>query len=110
MNEGLGMSKETKMKAFQNEGQKEPGPETTKDSKMTYYRRRRVANQEPGQETSKYSKTTYVGRMQVNFLKYSPQGNKKIFSGSTLELVINKLENLVIFGNSLEWGTHVTTL
>ena len=38
------------------------------------------------------------------------QGNTKIFSWSTLELVINKLENLVIFRNSLEEGTHVTTL
>ena len=38
------------------------------------------------------------------------QGNTKIFSLSTLELVINKLENLVIFWNSQEGGTHVTTL
>ena len=48
-----------------------------------------------------------VGRMQGNFLEYSPQGNEKIFSWSTLELVINKLENLVIFRNSLE-GRHVS--
>ena len=48
--------------------------------------------------------------MQGNLLEYSSQGNKKIFSWSTLELVINKLENLVIFRNSLEGGTHVTTL
>ena len=51
-----------------------------------------------------------VGRMQDYILEYSPQGNKKIFSWSTLELVINKLENLVIFRNSLEGGTHVTSL
>ena len=49
-----------------------------------------------------------VARIQGNFLEYSPQSNKKIFSWSTLELVINKLENLVIFMNSLEGGTHVT--
>ena len=29
---------------------------------------------------------------------------------SSLDLVINKLENFVIFRNSLEGGTHVTTL
>ena len=51
-----------------------------------------------------------VGRMQGNILNYSLQDNKKIFSWSTIELVINKLENLVIFRNSLEEGTHVTTL
>ena len=43
-------------------------------------------------------------------LEYFSKGNKKIFSLSTLELVVNKLENLVIFRNSLEGGTHVTTL
>ena len=48
-----------------------------------------------------------VGRMQYNLLKYSPQDNKKIFSWGTLELVINKLENLVIFRNSLE-GAHMS--
>ena len=37
-------------------------------------------------------------------LEYFSQGNKKIFSLSTLELVVNKLENLVIFRNSLEGG------
>ena len=46
-----------------------------------------------------------VTRMQGNLLEYSPQSNKKIFSWSTLELVINKLENLIIFRNSLEGGT-----
>ena len=51
-----------------------------------------------------------VRRMQGNLLEYSPQGNENIFSWSTLELVINKLENLVIFRNSQEGGTHVTTL
>ena len=51
-----------------------------------------------------------VGRMQDNFIEYSPQDNEKIFSQSTIEFVINKLENLVIFKNSLERGTHVTTL
>ena len=49
-----------------------------------------------------------VTRMQGNLLEYSPQSNKKIFSWSTLELVINKLENLVIFLNSLEGG-HVSS-
>ena len=43
-----------------------------------------------------------VARIQGNFLEYSPQSNKKIFSCSTLELVINKLKNLVIFRKSLE--------
>ena len=43
--------------------------------------------------------------MQGNLLEYSLQGNKKIFSWSTLELVINKLETLVIFRNSLEGDT-----
>ena len=51
-----------------------------------------------------------VRRMQGNLLEYSLQENKKVFSWSTLELVINKLENLVIFRNSLEGGTHVTIL
>ena len=46
--------------------------------------------------------------MQDNLLEYSLQNNKKIFSWSTLELVINKLENLVIFQNSLEGG-HVSS-
>ena len=48
-----------------------------------------------------------VGRMQGNILNYSLQDNKKIFSWSTIELVINKLENLVIFRNSLE-GAHMS--
>jgi len=51
-----------------------------------------------------------VDRMQGNLLEYSLQGNKKIFSWSILELVINKLENLAIFRNSLEGRTHVATL
>ena len=43
--------------------------------------------------------------MQDNLLEYSLQYIKNIFSWSTLELVINKLENLIIFRNSLEGGT-----
>ena len=42
--------------------------------------------------------------MQDNLLEYSLQYIKNIFSWSTLELVINKLENLIIFRNSLEGG------
>ena len=42
-----------------------------------------------------------VGRMQYNLLEYSPEDINKIFSWSTLELVINKLKKLVIFTNSL---------
>jgi hypothetical protein len=38
-----------------------------------------------------------IRRMQGNLLVYSPQGNKKI-------LVINKLENFIIFMNSPEGG------
>ena len=49
-----------------------------------------------------------VERMQDNLLEYFLQDNEKIFSWSTLELVINKLENLVIFRNYIEGGGHMS--
>ena len=54
--------------------------------------------------------TCWKNAMQSFRVFSDPQGNKKIFPWSTLELVINKLKNLVIFRNSLEGGTHVIIL
>ena len=50
----------------------------------------------------KEGKATFYNALHYARVKYLPW--------SSLDLVINKLENIVIFRNSLEGGTHVTTL